>query len=40
MFEECGTPASGEEAPRDDHDVEHAMAVARKYGVEILGPPL
>jgi quercetin dioxygenase-like cupin family protein len=41
MFEEGGVPArDSTEPPQQEYDVEAAAALARRYGFEVVGPPL
>jgi quercetin dioxygenase-like cupin family protein len=41
MFEEGGVPAAeSSEPPQQEYDVEAAAALAKRYGFEVVGPPL
>jgi quercetin dioxygenase-like cupin family protein len=41
MFEEGGVPAAeSSEPPQQEYDVEAAAALAKRFGFEVVGPPL
>jgi hypothetical protein len=41
MFEEGGVPAGeSAEPPQQEHDLEAAAALAKRYGFEVVGPQL